>query len=112
MYCKYASYVVISVYFKPKSCPNILLIYYQLILSLCISSWWSGNGDKIEGTRLELITFFNELHQIINESTRILPSSSSLDIGVTYLLVKHHNKQRSASFTLPKLAAPDNISKD
>ena len=41
------------------------------------SSWWSGDVDNIEGTQLESITSFYGLHQIINESTHILPSSSS-----------------------------------
>ena len=41
------------------------------------SSWWSGDVDNIEGARLESITFFYGLHQIINEPTHILPSSSS-----------------------------------
>ena len=33
---------------------------------------WSGNVDNIEGTRLESITSFQGLHQIINEPTHIL----------------------------------------
>ena len=41
------------------------------------SSWWSGDVDNIEGARLESITSFYGLHQIINEPTHILPSSSS-----------------------------------
>ena len=44
-------------------------------------SWWSGDGDNIEGTQLELITSFNGLHQIINELTHILPSSSFIDLN-------------------------------
>ena len=39
-------------------------------------SWWSGDVDNIEGTRLETITSFHGFHQIINEPTHILPSSS------------------------------------
>ena len=47
-------------------------------------SWWSGDGDNIEGTQLELITSFNGLHQIINELTHILPSLSSyIDLNFT-----------------------------
>ena len=38
------------------------------------SSWWSGEVDNIEGTRLESITFFHRLHQLINEPAYILPS--------------------------------------
>ena len=41
------------------------------------SSWWSGHVDIIEGARLESIASFCGLHQIINEPTQILPSSSS-----------------------------------
>ena len=41
------------------------------------SSWWSGNVDSIEGIQLESITSFYWLHQIINEPTHLLPSSSS-----------------------------------
>ena len=41
------------------------------------SSWWPGDVDNIEGTRLESITSFYGLHQINNEPTHILPSSSS-----------------------------------
>ena len=50
------------------------------------SSWWSGDVDNIEGARLESITSFYGLHQIINEPTHILPSSSScIDLIFIYL---------------------------
>ena len=41
------------------------------------SSWWSDDIDTVEGTRLESITSYYGLHQIINEPTHILPSSAS-----------------------------------
>ena len=41
------------------------------------SSWWSCDVDNVERTRLESITSFYGLHQIINEPTHILSSSSS-----------------------------------
>ena len=41
------------------------------------SSWWSDDIDTIEGTRLESITSYYGLYQIINEPTHILPSSTS-----------------------------------
>ena len=40
-------------------------------------SWWSGDVGNIEGTRLGSITSLYGLHQIINEPTSNLPSSSS-----------------------------------
>ena len=45
------------------------------------SSWWSGDVDNIEGARLESITSFYGLHQIINEPTHILPSSTKTAIN-------------------------------
>ena len=41
------------------------------------SWWWSGDVGNIEGARLESVTSFYGLHQIINEPTHILTSSSS-----------------------------------
>ena len=41
------------------------------------SSWWSDDIDTIEGTRLESITSYYGLYQIIKEPTRILLSSAS-----------------------------------
>ena len=41
------------------------------------SSWWPGDVGNIEGARLESITSFYGLHQIINELTHILLSSFS-----------------------------------
>ena len=48
------------------------------------SGWWSGDVDNFEGAWLESITSFYKLHQIINEPTHILPSSSScIDLTFT-----------------------------
>ena len=41
------------------------------------SIWWFGDVDNTKGKRLESITSFHELHEIINEPTHILQSSSS-----------------------------------
>ena len=41
------------------------------------SSCWSDYIYTIKGTRLELISSYYGLYQIINESTHILPSSAS-----------------------------------
>ena len=41
------------------------------------SSWWSDDIDIVDGTRLESITSYHGLHQIINEPSHILPSSAS-----------------------------------
>ena len=41
------------------------------------SSWWSDDIDTIKGTRLESITHYYGLYQIINKPTHILPSSAS-----------------------------------
>ena len=38
------------------------------------SSWWSDDINIVEGTRVESITSYYGLHQIINESIHILPS--------------------------------------
>ena len=40
------------------------------------SSWWSDDIDTIEGMRLESITSYCGLYQVINEPTHILPSSA------------------------------------
>ena len=61
--------------------PHLLLITGDF--NARSSSWWSGYVDKIEGTQLESITSFHGLHQIINEPTHILPSSSSC-VGLTF----------------------------
>ena len=55
--------------------PHLLLITSDF--NVRSSSWWSGDVDNIEGTRLESITSFYGFHHKINESTHILPSSSS-----------------------------------
>ena len=48
------------------------------------SSWWSDDIDTVEGTRLESITSYYGLHQIINEPTHILPSPAScIDLVLT-----------------------------
>ena len=41
------------------------------------SSWWSDDINTVEWMRLESITSYYALHQIINEPTHILPSSTS-----------------------------------
>ena len=55
--------------------PHLLLITGDF--NARSSSWWSGDVDNIEGTRLESITSFYGLYQIINELSHILLSSSS-----------------------------------
>ena len=55
--------------------PHLLLITGDF--NVRSSSWWSVDVDNIEGTRLESITSFYGLHQIINVPTHILPSPSS-----------------------------------
>ena len=52
--------------------PHLLLITSDF--NARSSSWWSGDVENIEGTRLESII---SLYGLINESTHILPSSSS-----------------------------------
>ena len=54
--------------------PHLLLITGDF--NARSSSLWSSDVDNIEGIRLKSITSFHRLHQIINESTHILPSSS------------------------------------
>ena len=61
-----------------------------------------------EGTRFESITSFHRLHQIINEPTHILPSSSSC-IDLMFINQPNSNRQWRASFTPPKRPLPDNI---
>ena len=41
------------------------------------SNWWSNDTDTVEGTRLESITSYYGLYQIINEPTHILLSYGS-----------------------------------
>ena len=55
--------------------PHLLLITGDF--NARSSSWWSGDVENIEGTRLESITSFYGLYPIINEPTHILPSSFS-----------------------------------
>ena len=55
--------------------PHMLLVTGDV--SVRSSSWWSDDIDTIEGMRLESITSYYGLHQIINELTHILPSSAS-----------------------------------
>ena len=53
------------------------------------SSLWSGDVDNIEDTRLKSITSFYGLHQIINEPTHVLLSSSSC---IDLIFTKHDNR--------------------
>ena len=55
--------------------PHVLLVTGDF--NVRSSSWWSDDIDTVEGTRLESITSYYGLHQIINEPTHILPSSAS-----------------------------------
>ena len=57
------------------------------------SSWWSGDIDNTEGTRLKSIISFHRLHQKINEPTNILPSlSSCIDLIFTNQPNITHNR--------------------
>ena len=47
------------------------------------SSWWSDDIDTIKEMRLESITSYYGLYQIINEPTHILSSSASF-IGLIF----------------------------
>ena len=55
--------------------PHVLLVTGDF--NVRSSSWWSDDIDTVQGTRLESITSYCGLHQIINEPTHILTSSSS-----------------------------------
>ena len=55
--------------------PNIHLVPDDF--NVRSSSWWSDEIDTIEGMRLESITFYYGLYQIINEPTHVLPSLES-----------------------------------
>ena len=62
--------------------PHLLLITGDF--NARFSTWWSGDVDNIEGARLEPITSFYGLHQIINELTHKLSSwSSCIDLIFT-----------------------------
>ena len=59
---------------------NSIKTYVLLVtghFSVRSSSWWADDIDTIEGTRLESVTSYYGLYQIINEQTRIIPSSAS-----------------------------------
>ena len=47
------------------------------------SSWWSGNVNNIQVTRLESITSFHGLHEVINEATPIPSSLFCIDLIFT-----------------------------
>ena len=58
--------------------PHVLLVTGDF--NVRSSKWWSDDIDKIEGTRLESITSYHGLYQIINEPTHILPFASCIDL--------------------------------
>ena len=55
--------------------PRVLLVTDDF--NVRSSSLWYYDFDTVEGTRIESITSYYGLHQIINEPTHILPSSTS-----------------------------------
>ena len=90
---KWPSILHSKLYRSPSECDHFIKTFEQLIVHLASfkphlllikgdsnvrsSSWWPGDVGNIEGARLESITSFYGLHQIINELTHILLSSFS-----------------------------------